>query len=62
MALLRQLFTAGLSSKVIAGFLPAVDAGRASPELLARLREERAAIRARAAAPRGGGGGGRRAG
>ncbi|MFE7676227.1 MerR family transcriptional regulator [Streptomyces albidoflavus] len=48
-ALVRQLFTAGLSSKVIAEFLPAVDAGRASPELLARLREERAAIRARAA-------------
>ncbi|MFD8124407.1 MerR family transcriptional regulator [Streptomyces albidoflavus] len=48
-ALVRRLFTAGLSSKVIAEFLPAVDAGRASPETVARLREERAAIRARAA-------------
>ncbi|MDH6696314.1 DNA-binding transcriptional MerR regulator [Streptomyces sp. MAA16] len=39
--LIRQLYAAGLSSKVIATLTPCVIDGRATPELLKRLAEER---------------------
>ncbi|MFD7714590.1 MerR family transcriptional regulator [Streptomyces sp. NPDC059814] len=39
--LIRQLYAAGLSSKAIAELTPCVIDGRATPELLQRLAEER---------------------
>ncbi|MFJ2703590.1 MerR family transcriptional regulator [Streptomyces sp. NPDC087428] len=39
--LIRQLYAAGLSSKAIAELTPRVIDGRATPELLQRLAEER---------------------
>ncbi|MFF4749152.1 MerR family transcriptional regulator [Streptomyces sp. NPDC002514] len=47
--LIRQLYTAGLGSRLIAAFLPAVDAREVGPELLQRLLDERARIQAKAA-------------
>ncbi|MFD3685499.1 MerR family transcriptional regulator [Nocardiopsis sp. NPDC058631] len=44
--LIRQLYAAGLNSRTVAVILPSVDAGRAVPGLLARLRTERARISA----------------
>ncbi|MFL1378899.1 MULTISPECIES: MerR family transcriptional regulator [unclassified Nocardiopsis] len=41
---IRQFFAAGLNSRTIAAILPSVDAGRAQPGVLERLRAERARI------------------
>ncbi|SEQ94168.1 MerR family transcriptional regulator [Lentzea albida] len=45
--LIQELFTAGLSSRLIVTLLPAIDARRIDPELLQRLVGERAAIEAK---------------
>jgi DNA-binding transcriptional MerR regulator len=47
--LIRELFAAGLGSRLIATVLPAVDARHVGPELLQRLLDERARIHAKAA-------------
>ncbi|MFF9690589.1 MerR family transcriptional regulator [Streptomyces sp. NPDC014623] len=47
--LIRELYTAGLTSRVIAALLPAIDARRVGPELLARLLDERARTTAKVA-------------
>ncbi|WP_020124729.1 MerR family transcriptional regulator [Streptomyces canus] len=47
--LIRELYTAGLTSRVIAELLPAIDARHVSPELLARLLDERARTKAKVA-------------
>ncbi|MFF9557818.1 MerR family transcriptional regulator [Streptomyces albus] len=47
--LIRELYAAGLTSRVIAELLPAVDARHVSPELLARLLDERARTTAKVA-------------
>ena len=47
--LIRELYTAGLTSRLIAELLPAIDARHISPELLARLLDERARTRAKVA-------------
>ena len=47
--LLRQLYAAGLSSKTIAGLMPCVVDGDATPELLRRLAAERDRVDARIA-------------
>ncbi|MGC0211865.1 MerR family transcriptional regulator [Streptomyces levis] len=47
--LIRELYTAGLPSRVIAEVLPAIDARHVSPELLARLLDERARTTAKVA-------------
>ncbi|NSC19707.1 MerR family transcriptional regulator [Streptomyces albus subsp. chlorinus] len=47
--LIRELYTAGLTSRVIAELLPAVDARHVGPELLARLLDERARTAAKVA-------------
>ncbi|MFG2004402.1 MerR family transcriptional regulator [Spirillospora sp. NPDC048911] len=39
--LIQQLYAAGLSSKTIADLIPCVVDGRATPELLARLADQR---------------------
>lgn len=44
--LIQQLYAAGLASRMIASFLPCVDAQRAEPEMVERLRAERARITA----------------
>ncbi|MFZ4192372.1 MerR family transcriptional regulator [Streptomyces pseudogriseolus] len=46
--LIQQLYTAGLSSRLIAALLPAIDARSVGPELLDRLLHERARIKAQA--------------
>ncbi|MDX6741818.1 MerR family transcriptional regulator [Actinocorallia sp. A-T 12471] len=43
-ALIQQLFTAGLASRLIVTLLPAIDAQHVGPELLERLVAERARI------------------
>lgn len=45
--LIQELYTAGLSSRLIVTLLPAIDARRIDPELLRRLVGERAAIEAK---------------
>ncbi|GGV82789.1 MerR family transcriptional regulator [Streptomyces griseoloalbus] len=47
--IIRQLYAAGLSSRLIAELLPAIDARSMEPELLDRLSAERARIEAKAA-------------
>ncbi|MFD3823532.1 MerR family transcriptional regulator [Streptomyces sp. NPDC058625] len=47
--LIQQLYTAGLASRLIATLLPTVDARSMGPELLDRLLDERARIRAKTA-------------
>lgn len=47
--LIRELYTAGLTSRMIATLLPAIDARHVGPELLARLLEERARTTAKVA-------------
>ncbi|MFE9611937.1 MerR family transcriptional regulator [Streptomyces sp. NPDC006012] len=47
--LIQQLYTAGLSSRVIVGLLPCVVDGDATPELLDRLAAERDRIDGRVA-------------
>jgi DNA-binding transcriptional MerR regulator len=47
--LIRELYTAGLTSRVIAELLPAIDARHIGPELLARLLDERARTTAKVA-------------
>ncbi|USX52818.1 MerR family transcriptional regulator [Lentzea sp. HUAS12] len=47
--LIQELYTAGLSSRLIVTLLPAIDARRIDPELLRRLVGERAAIEAKLA-------------
>ena len=42
--LIQELYTAGLSSRLIVTLLPAIDAHRIGPELLQRLLSERATI------------------
>ncbi|MER6086991.1 MerR family transcriptional regulator [Streptomyces bluensis] len=44
--LIQQLYAAGLGSRMIASFLPCVDAKHAEPEMVERLRAERARITA----------------
>ncbi|WP_128378778.1 MerR family transcriptional regulator [Streptomyces cavernae] len=44
--LIQQLYSAGLSSRLIASFLPCVDAQYAEPDMVERLRAERARIAA----------------
>lgn len=48
--LIRQLYAAGLSSRVIADLLPCVVGGNATPELVARLSAERDRIDSQIAA------------
>ncbi|MGW0789986.1 MerR family transcriptional regulator [Streptomyces sp. NPDC002911] len=47
--IIQQLYGAGLSSRLIAELLPAIDARSMGPELLDRLSYERARIEAKAA-------------
>lgn len=47
--LIQELYSAGLSSRLIAALLPAIDARTVGPELLDRLLSERARIEAKAA-------------
>ncbi|MFF0515529.1 MerR family transcriptional regulator [Streptomyces sp. NPDC004250] len=47
--LIRELYTAGLTSRMIAELLPAIDVRRVSPELLRRLLAERARTTAKVA-------------
>ncbi|MBA2808976.1 MerR family transcriptional regulator [Streptomyces sp. KM273126] len=47
--LIQQLYAAGLGSRMIASFLPCIDAKQAGPEMIERLRAERARITASAA-------------
>jgi DNA-binding transcriptional MerR regulator len=42
--MIQQLYAAGLSSKAILPLMPCVDTGRSSPEILDRLRTERARV------------------
>ncbi|WP_225080262.1 MerR family transcriptional regulator [Streptomyces sp. CoT10] len=44
--LIQQLYSAGLGSRAIAAFLPCIEAKHAGPEMLERLRAERARITA----------------
>ncbi|MER5185583.1 MerR family transcriptional regulator [Streptomyces sp. NPDC002896] len=46
--LIQELYTAGLSSRLIETLLPAIDARFVGPELLDRLLDERARIKAKA--------------
>jgi DNA-binding transcriptional MerR regulator len=47
--LIRELYTAGLTSPMIATLLPAIDARHIGPDLLARLIDERARTTAKIA-------------
>jgi DNA-binding transcriptional MerR regulator len=47
--LIQQLYTAGLGSRLISSLLPAIDARSVGPELLDRLLDERARIKAKVA-------------
>ncbi|PDP86676.1 MerR family transcriptional regulator [Glycomyces fuscus] len=47
--LIRQLYSAGLGSRLIAALLPAIDGRSVNPELLDRLLYERTRIEAKAA-------------
>ncbi|MFJ2022142.1 MerR family transcriptional regulator [Streptomyces nodosus] len=47
--IIQELYAAGLGSRLIAAFLPAIDARSVGPELLDRLLDERARIEAKTA-------------
>ncbi|TJZ98931.1 MerR family transcriptional regulator [Actinacidiphila oryziradicis] len=47
--LIQQLYTAGLGSRLMATLLPAIDDRHVGPELLDRLLDERARIKAKVA-------------
>ncbi|MEV0035535.1 MerR family transcriptional regulator [Streptomyces sp. NPDC056909] len=48
-ALIQQLYTAGLGSRLMATLLPAIDARYVGPQLLDRVLDERVRIRAKVA-------------